>query len=219
MQQDVHRRSKVILIGDGGTGKTSFVTRFIEGNFRREYIATVGAVTHPVILTTTMGERIQVTLWDTAGQEMNAGLAEAYYIETDIAVIFFDLTSRITLRNVNTWHRRALSTCPNVPVIVVGNKADVKDRKVRAPAIKKDIPRGCEYFEISAKTHYNFEKVLHRIVRIITGRPDVTLVPNIAIEPAQLEMTQEAHMLSEMVTSELLHAKEVDLPDEFDREE
>lgn len=219
MQYNITRRNKVILIGDGGTGKTSFVTRFIEGNFRREYIATMGAVTHPVVVSTTNGENLQITLWDTAGQEMNAGLAEAYYIDTDIAVIFFDLTSRVTLRNVNSWHRRVLSTCPDVPIIVVGNKADVKDRKVRAPAIKKDVPRGCDYFEISAKTHYNFDKVLLRIVRIITGRPDVALIPNIAIEPAELEMTYEAHAMSELVTSEVLHAKEVDLPDDFEREE
>lgn len=176
---------KIILIGDGGSGKTSFVTRFKDGNFRREYIATIGAVTHPVVLTTTHGN-INVIIWDTAGQEMNAGLLEAYYIDTDVAVVFFDLTSRATLRHVNLWSRKVKSTCPNVPIIVVGNKIDVKDRKALHVEIRQKIPRGCDYVEISAKTNFNFDILLSKIVDLLTGHHNIRYIPAIDLEPAQL---------------------------------
>lgn len=46
----------------------------------------------------------------------------------------FDVTSRITYKNVPNWHRDLVRVCENIPIVLVGNKVDVKDRKVRAAA-------------------------------------------------------------------------------------
>ena len=44
----------------------------------------------------------------------------------------FDLTSRDTYRNVPKWHKDLVKVCPKIPICLVGNKADVKDRKLLA---------------------------------------------------------------------------------------
>ena len=59
---------KLIIIGDGGVGKTTFVKRHLTGEFEKQYIPTVGANVHPMDFNTNYG-KIRFNTWDTAGQE------------------------------------------------------------------------------------------------------------------------------------------------------
>ena len=47
----------------------------------------------------------------------------------------FDVTSRVTYKNVPNWHRDLIRVCENIPIVLCGNKVDIKDRKVKAKAI------------------------------------------------------------------------------------
>ncbi len=58
---------KVVLIGDGGVGKTTFVKRHITGQFEKKYIATQGVEVSSIVFYTNHGP-IKLGLWDTAGQ-------------------------------------------------------------------------------------------------------------------------------------------------------
>jgi GTPase SAR1 family protein len=51
--------------------------------------------------------QIQFDVWDTAGQEKFGGLRDGYYINGQCGIIMFDVTSRITYKNVPNWHRMA----------------------------------------------------------------------------------------------------------------
>ena len=54
---------------------------------------------------TTSRGKLVFNVWDTAGQERFAGLRDGYYIQADCGIIMFDVTSRITYKNVPNWHR------------------------------------------------------------------------------------------------------------------
>ncbi len=122
---------KLVIIGDGGVGKTTFVKRHVTGHFQKPYIPTKGAEVTPVEFHTSRGP-VKFTVWDTAGQEKFGNLRECYYIDSHCAIIMFDLTARETYRNVAKWHKDLVKICPNIPICLVGNKADVKDRKLKA---------------------------------------------------------------------------------------
>lgn len=79
-------------------------------------------------------------------------------IESQCAIIMFDVTSRITYKNVPNWHRDLVRVCDNVPIVLVGNKVDIKDRKVKTKQITFHRRKNLHYFDISAKSNYNFEK-------------------------------------------------------------
>jgi GTPase SAR1 family protein len=66
--------------------------------------ATIGVEVHPLDFTTNRG-KLRFFCWDTAGQEKFGGLRDGYYIHGQCAIIMFDVTSRLTYKNVPTWHR------------------------------------------------------------------------------------------------------------------
>ena len=71
---------KLILVGEGGVGKTTFVKRHLTGEFEKKYVATLGVEVHPLRFSTNFGP-IQYNVWDTAGQEKFGGLRAGYYIQ------------------------------------------------------------------------------------------------------------------------------------------
>ncbi len=70
---------KLVLVGDGGVGKTTFVKRHLTGEDEKKYEATVGVEVRPLDFHTTRG-KIRFNVWDTAGQEKFGGLRDGYYI-------------------------------------------------------------------------------------------------------------------------------------------
>lgn len=86
---------KLVLVGDGGVGKTTFVKRHKTGEFEKQYIATLGVEVHPMPFFTNHGQ-IKFNVWDTAGQEKLGGLRDGYYIGGHCGIIMFDVCSRIT---------------------------------------------------------------------------------------------------------------------------
>ena len=85
---------KLVLVGDGGTGKTIFVKRHLTGEFEK-YVATLSVEVHPLVFHTNRGP-IKFNVWDPAGQEKFGGLRDGYYIQAQRAIIMFDATSRVT---------------------------------------------------------------------------------------------------------------------------
>ena len=73
-----------------------------------------------------------------------------------------------------TPFRRDLTrVCENIPIVLCGNKVEVKDRKVKAKQITFHRKKNLQYFEISAKNNYNFEKPFIWIARKLAGNNEV----------------------------------------------
>lgn len=201
---------KLVLIGDGGTGKTTYVKRHLTGEFTRKYIATVGADVYPLPFYTNLGAFI-FEVWDTAGQEKYGGLRDAYYIGADCAIIMFDTTSRITYKNVPNWYRDLKNVCKEIPICLCGNKVDIKDRKVKASAVTFRQRPDVQYYEISAKSNYNIEKPFKYLAQKVFWRPDLYFVAELALLPPETTVDEE---LAKKMELELKLADEQALPEE-----
>ena len=88
-------------------------------------MATLGVEVHPLRFTTNYGPLV-FNVWDTAGQEKFGGLRDGYYIQGQCAILMFDVSSRVTYKNVPNWHRDLVRVCENIPIVLVGNKVDIK---------------------------------------------------------------------------------------------
>jgi len=203
---------KLVLVGDGGVGKTTFVKRHLTGEFEKKYVATLGVEVHPLEFHTNRGQLV-FNVWDTAGQEKFGGLRDGYYIQGQCAIIMFDVTSRITYKNVPNWHRDMVRVCENIPIVLVGNKVDVKERKVKAKQITFHRKKNLQYYDISAKSNYQFEKPFLWLARKLVGDNALTFVEAPALLPPETQISQEQHQRYEQ---ELAEAASVPLPDEDD---
>jgi GTP-binding nuclear protein Ran len=128
---------------------------------------------NPIVFYTNRGP-IKFNIWDTAGQEKLGGLREGYYIGGQCGIIMFDVCSRITYKNVAKWFKDLTRICcgqngKGIPIVLVGNKVDVKDRKVKAEQITFHRRRGLPYFDVSAKSNYQFDKPFIWLLRRLTG--------------------------------------------------
>ena len=194
---DLKAEFKLVVIGDGGVGKTTFVKRHLTGEFQKPYIPTKGAECNVIDFYTNHG-KIRFHIWDTAGQEKFGNLRECYYIGAHCAIIMFDLTSRQTYKNVPKWHKDLVKICENIPIVLVGNKADVKERKLKARQINFHRKRSLQYFDVSAKSNYQFEKPFVWLLKQLTGDPNLVLTqapllqqPDIQMDLAQIQQLQE----------------------------
>jgi len=166
MQQDMPTY-KVVLIGGGNCGKTTFCKRHLDGDFEKKYIATLGVEVHPLVMNTSKGP-IRFNLWDCAGQEKFGGLRDGYYIQADACILFYTNEKETTKYLIDL-----MRVSPKAHVVVVFSKVDLisdeemkkKFTKVRS-FIEKTKLRG---FSISSKSNYNFEKPFLEIARAKHG--------------------------------------------------
>jgi hypothetical protein len=114
------------------------------------------------------------------------------------------------------FSRDLTRVCDGIPIVLCGNKVEVKDRKVKAKQITFHRKKNLQYFEISAKANYNFEKPFLWIARKLAGNNELAFVEAPATAPpeAEVDLTQMAAN-----EQELAMAANVPLPEGDDDEE
>ena len=123
---------KLVLIGDGGVGKTSLKNRFLFNQFTTNYSMTISAdfATKDVVLTfpeRNKTYKIKYLISDLAGQDRFESVRALFYSGAKGALAVFDLTRRESLYNLEKWIKELITNAGRVPFIVIGNKADLCD--------------------------------------------------------------------------------------------
>ena len=118
-------------------------------------------------------------------------MRDGYYIQADCAIIMFDVTSRISYKSVPNWHRDLVRVCENIPIVLVGNKVDVKDRKVKAKQINFHRKKNLAYYDISAKSNYNFDKPFLYLARKLMRIQDLVFTEAPAFMPPEVLISPE----------------------------
>ncbi|KAI9207481.1 P-loop containing nucleoside triphosphate hydrolase protein [Polychytrium aggregatum] len=118
-------RRKLVIVGDGSSGKTSLLAAFSTGRFLGDYVPTIFENSvHSVTIDETC---LELALWDTAGQEGYERLRTLSYTDTDVVMICFSIDSPDSLDNVEAlWVPEIRKCCASVPIILAGCKADLR---------------------------------------------------------------------------------------------
>ncbi|CBY37260.1 unnamed protein product [Oikopleura dioica] len=106
---------KIVVVGNGGVGKSSLIQRFATGLFTQEYKKTIGVDFLQRSLSLA-GISINLMLWDTAGQEEFHSVTRAYYRGAHGAVIVYSASDPESFANVEDWKKRVSNECGEIPM-------------------------------------------------------------------------------------------------------
>lgn len=118
-------RRKLVIVGDGACGKTCLLIVFSKGTFPEVYVPTV--FENYVADVDVDGRRVELALWDTAGQEDYDRLRPLSYPDTHVVLVCFSVDSEDSLENVQEkWHAEISHFCAGLPFLLVALKADLR---------------------------------------------------------------------------------------------
>lgn len=119
-------RRKLVIVGDGACGKTCLLIVFSKGTFPEVYVPTV--FENYVADVEVDGRKVELALWDTAGQEDYDRLRPLSYPDSNVILICFSIDSPDSLDNVlEKWISEVLHFCQGVPIVLVGLKSDLRN--------------------------------------------------------------------------------------------
>lgn len=157
---------KVVILGDGGVGKTCLISRFVRNKFDACSFNTIGVefINKDVDID---GTTYTLQIWDTAGQERFKSLRTPFYRGSDICMLTFGVEDRKSFDNLEDWREEFLKYASvddgnNFPFMVMGNKMDVSPEMRQVTY--EEAEEWCQengampYVETSAKDATNVEK-------------------------------------------------------------
>ncbi|CAG86026.2 DEHA2C06490p [Debaryomyces hansenii CBS767] len=119
---------KIVILGDGACGKTSLLNVFTRGYFPQVYEPTVFEnYVHDIFID---GQSVQLSLWDTAGQEEFDRLRSLSYSDTHCIMLCFSIDSPDSLENVQSkWVGEIADHCEGVKLVLVALKCDLRNNE------------------------------------------------------------------------------------------
>jgi len=172
-------RKKLVVVGDGTCGKTCLLIVLSKDEFPEVYVPTV--FENYVADIEVDGKQVQLSLWDTAGQEAFDRLRPLSYPDTDVILMCFSIDAPDSLDNIpEKWTPEVKHFCPNVPIILVGNKKDIRNdegirrelSRMKQEPVRPEQGRvmaekinAFSYLECSAKTKEGVREVFETATR------------------------------------------------------
>ncbi|CAK7234232.1 RAS2 protein, partial [Sporothrix curviconia] len=178
---------KLVVLGDGGVGKTALTIQLCLQHFVETYDPTIeDSYRKQVVID---GQACMLEVLDTAGQEEYTALRDQWIRDGEGFVLVYSISSRSSFSRIKRFHhqiqrvKESTASSPSypgsplaaansqapVPVMLVGNKSDrVTEREVSTQeghALAREL--GCEFVEASAKNCINVEKAFYDVVRIL----------------------------------------------------
>ena len=164
---------KVIVIGDGGVGKTSLIQKFTQGTFKTDYIKTIGAqLTN--YKTEINGYRIELIFWDIAGQDDFHFLRPSFYRASKAAIIVYSLEENHlgerSFDHITSWYEDIKQYCGEIPVVVFANKVDlIHEQSLDKAKIQNLVNEQnfLGYYITSAKTGHGLDDAYNALIKEI----------------------------------------------------
>ena len=157
---------KITLVGDSGVGKSSIIGRFVTGIFIKDMSSTAG-LNYSQKLYEKDGKKVNLNLWDTAGQEKFRSLGRNFYKDSYIIIIVFDITNRMSFINAKeVWYNEIKNYGEKFKFLsLVGNKSDKYEEEEvtdeEAISFAKEID--AKFFLVSAHTGDGIDKMFHTL--------------------------------------------------------
>lgn len=174
---------KIIMVGTGGVGKSALTLQFMYDEFVENYEPTKadsyrkqvridGFIDYHHMNKRSGDNEVMVDILDTAGQEDYAAIRDNYFRSGEGFLCVFSITeaeSYAAIRDFREQILRVKGDDINIPFLLVGNKADLEERRVvsQEEAQKLADSWNVPYIETSAKTRMNVDTIFNHLLKDI----------------------------------------------------
>lgn len=186
---------KIVLVGDSGVGKTTWLMRHKTGHFGSAYTPTLWDYSVPLKFNTNYGS-ILLNVYDLPGNIERFDRMMQDHKSADGAIVMFDLTNKQSFDNVPQWLLKLDLKIGFIPTVFCGNKFDIKVKKMPSDEIKHRLNTE-NYYNISAKNYCNFDMLFLNLMQRLTKHDDLRCLegdpPEIPVKlPPKLTKCAEA---------------------------
>jgi GTP-binding nuclear protein Ran len=123
---------------------------------------------------------IYFNVWDIAGQEKYSGLRAGYLCQANAAIIMFDFGSKKSFDSIEGWIKLVRETCPNIPIVIIGNKTDVINKKVSTTHIRSMAEKyEVGWYSTSVKDNLFLNSSFLSLARKLTNTPSLIFIDNL----------------------------------------
>ena len=164
---------KLILLGNSGVGKTTFLSRYMEEEFIENLPCTIYADFKIKSYKINSSTNAELVIWDTCGQEKYRALTNQYFKDALGVILMYDVSNKRSFTDLNMWLEEIKVNIikENISIILVGNKVDLNSRNTtfdQASNFAKN--NNILYCETSSKDGYNIETVFENLVKDIIAK-------------------------------------------------
>ena len=116
---------KMILLGDSGVGKTSIIGRYVDDSFSNDE-ASSSSMTYIQKKIKINNQKINLSIWDTVGQEKYRSLTKLFFKDTKIVILVYAINKKDTFDGLTYWLNLYKDSIGDEAILgVAGNKSDL----------------------------------------------------------------------------------------------
>ncbi|KAK5998849.1 Ras-related protein RSR1 [Cladobotryum mycophilum] len=169
-----NRELHVVVLGAGGVGKSCLTAQFVHNEWIESYDPTIEDSYRTQLQVD--GRQVVLEILDTAGTEQFVAMRDLYMKTGQGFLLVFSITSPSSLAELAGLREEIIriKDDENVPMVIVGNKADLEETRVipRAKGFSVSQKWGAPYYEASARTRTNVDEVFIDLCRQMLRKED-----------------------------------------------
>ncbi|MCJ7649943.1 MAG: GTP-binding protein [Candidatus Lokiarchaeota archaeon] len=175
MSQSKKFSLKIVVVGDGGIGKSTMIQRLITGKYIEQKI-TIGTdlASWSIDLDNLV---IKLQIWDFAGEKRFRFFLPSYARGADGCLLCYDVTRYTSFQNLQEWYDIVKNNTKDPGFVLVGGKVDLVDsrRTVQFEAAEEfQKQHNIEYyFETSSKSGYNTKEIFETLTKLILKKRNI----------------------------------------------
>lgn len=161
---------KFIIIGSASVGKSAILFQFTESKFSNDYNMTIGVEYGSRNIDISKKKNIKLQIWDTAGQETFRSIARAYYRGAVGVLLVYDITSKKTFLELQSWLKDLKeNNNQEMVIMLIGNKTDLENKRQvsYSEGLKFANDNDLYFMESSAKNNMDITQIFIKVTELI----------------------------------------------------
>jgi internalin A len=170
------REAKVILVGEGGVGKTSIVKRLRNNEFHSDLQMTEGISIKKwsILIDSDDGEiEVNLNIWDFGGQGVYHATHQLFFTKRSLYLLVVDARQGKEAGLLDYWLKLIQTFGENAPIIVVTNKIDIHPIQLPEQQLKRDYPNIVDFAYTSCESGAGVGKLTKAIQETISTLPHI----------------------------------------------